>query len=136
MQTHVSRNAVAAGIAAALLLIAPGARADHDDRRENARARHAHEHSLHRHHDDRGPRWLRPDRHARERVSYYDSRWHRAAVRHGPRVIVHAPYYCFACNARFHQEARFHRHLRHQHRLMHRIQRHLVRWYGGWVYFG
>jgi hypothetical protein len=133
MQTHVDRNAVAAGIAAALLLIAPGARADHEDRREDTRARHAHERPLQHHH---GPRWLRPDRHAQERISYHDSRRYRTAYHHGPRVIVHAPYYCVACNARFHQEARFHRHLREQHRLMRHIRWHLVRWYGSWAYFG
>lgn len=139
MQTHVVRNAVAAGIAAALLSVAPGARA-HNDRDEHARDRHAREHAVHhRHHAYHGPRWLRPDRHVRQPVAHFRPfwhRWHYRSARHGPRVVVHAPYYCAACGKRFQRERRFHHHLREQHRLMHHIQRHLVRWYGGWAYFG
>ena len=51
-------------------------------------------------------------------------------------MTARAPYYCGQCHKRFKRESRFHLHLREHHRLLHRIQRHLVRWYGGWAYFG
>jgi hypothetical protein len=119
------------GLAAGLLLAAPGIAGAHGHHSEGRNVRQG-EHRHHTRHEQRHQ--------VRQHRRHRGVRHHRHVRSHdrrGTRVVVHGSHWCNRCRRSFREQARFFRHLQRDHRLHgSRLWRRLVHTWWGWAFYG